>query len=180
MRLFVAAYPTGDWAERASDAAAAWASGLGLKGRATAAEAVHLTLQFVGEIDPRQLDVVEESVERACSGMSGLWFSADRLEVWPARGEARTVVAAGEASAGVVELHRRLASRLARNPRARGGGGFEPHVTLVRLEPGSRAPVERVCERAPERWTIGEVRLMRSVLKPSGAEHALVRGYPVG
>lgn len=142
-------------------------------GRDVSAEQVHLTLQFIGERSERELASTIESLERACAGLTDLSVELNQLVPWPP--QRRTmVVATGVASPGVIELHRRLALRLARESRRNPADRFEPHLTLRRLRPGhSLEPFHVAFGPAP--MPIREVRLVRSVLRPGGAVHEAIR-----
>lgn len=180
-RLFVAAYPE-------PGVARAWLAtlrGAGIEGvRAVSEHAAHLTLLFVGDRGEREVEGVAEGVRRAMAGMEGGLVRATRWAMLPERGEKRAIVVELERPGWLLELHERLARRLC----ARAvGGKYLPHVTLGRFTPGRRAPQGGVGA-----WgvpgggvEVREVRLVRSVLRPEGAEHVEVwrgslAGHPRG
>lgn len=173
VRLFVAGYPpaveVGAYLE--------FVRGLGLpEHRETPAGQVHLTLQFIGETPSRDLGRVSESVARSVSGLGAFELRPSRVVTLPERGAARVVALELEASAGVYELHRRLSHRLARKPRKNASDRFVPHLTLCRFRrPVAGMRVEDVVGFGA--LEIGEVRLMRSVLHPEGAEHRVVEVF---
>lgn len=141
--------------------------------RATPVEQVHLTLQFVGDTPSSRVEGVVETVRRAAGGIQGFELIPLRLITLPARGSARLAAIETDAPPPLLELQRRLASRLARRPRKETGDGFLPHLTLCRFREGAQAvrveeTVGMVGFRAPE------VLVMRSVLRPAGSEHAEV------
>src|SRR5688572_27304408 len=130
LRLFVGIYPPREVAEAMLNAMAE----LKLPAhRPTLCEQVHLTLQFIGDTPARELDATIESVERGAAGLSAFELSAERLIQLPERGPARLVAAQTDAPPTLVELHRRLAMRLARNVRDRNEERFRPHLTLCRF-----------------------------------------------
>ncbi len=164
-RLFVAVYPPDETVRVLRCAVSRLALGAG---RDTHAEQVHLTLLFIGDRAPCELAAVAESVERSCAGFGAFWLTPRRLITLPERGRPRLVAAETDAPAPLLEIRRRLARRLARNSRE--AERFRPHLTLLRFQPGDRPdrldePVE--CEP----FVVDRVTLMRSVLKPTGAEH---------
>lgn len=167
LRLFIAAYPPPEIAAALVDAA----RGLGLSSlKPSSPDQVHITLLFIGDTDERRLDETAESMHRAASGVRAMSLSVDRLIALPERGDARLI--AGEASAPPVltELQKRLAQRLVRTRPTR-ERGFLPHLTLGRF-PGSGVRLrERAWRVAKLAFQLAEIRLMASVLKPSGAEH---------
>lgn len=170
LRLFVAAYPHPELAAELDLHLRACPHA---PGRNVPAEQIHLTLQFIGDRAERELPATIESVERACAGLADLSVEMDRVTPWPP--DRRTmIVARGAASAGVLELHRRLAHRLSRDSRREPPDRFEAHLTLRRLQPGhSLEPFERTF--GPVTMAIREVHLVKSVLRPSGAVHEAVR-----
>lgn len=170
LRLFVAAYPP-PVVIGSLQAARRGAAGEGV--REVAPEQVHLTLQFIGPVEAGDLGRVDESVGAACRGLGAFELRALRLISLPARGAVRVIAAETDAPAAVVELHRRLAQRLARRPRRDAADRFLPHMTLARARAGATAA--RVDERLDgPAFVVDRVVLVRSVLHADGAEHRAV------
>ncbi len=146
--------------------------------RAVPAAQVHLTLQFIGDTEPRRLQEVAESVERSCAGLEAFALTPLRLIALPQKGPARLVAVETDAPATLMELQRRLAHRLARSVRDRAGDRFLPHMTLARLTtPGAVGSLPERLEIPP--FPIRRVSLMRSVLLPDGAEHREAAAFPL-
>ena len=175
LRLFVGLYPPAEMAEQMLAALA------DLKlppHRLTPLDQVHMTLQFIGDTPVKDLDATIESVERARSGLPAIELVPLRLMALPRRGPARLVAAETDAPPTLLELHRRLATRLARNARERPGDRFLPHLTLCRF----RAPTRIGALDEPlalAAFPVEEVRLMRSTLHPDGAKHHEVAVFPL-
>ncbi|MBX3403404.1 MAG: RNA 2',3'-cyclic phosphodiesterase [Phycisphaeraceae bacterium] len=165
MRLFVAAYPPPESAAAMLDLL----RDIHLpERRAVAPEQVHMTLQFIGDTDERQLDHVTQSVERATSGIESFELTPKELLCLPERGDPRLVALTTDAPPGLLEIQRRLAARLARTPRDR--QGFLPHITLCRFRPV--ASVWRVRREAVlPAFPVRAIHLMESILRPEGAKH---------
>jgi 2'-5' RNA ligase len=175
LRLFVAAYPPLEVARALLDQLAA----MSLRDiRLSPPEQVHLTLQFIGETDTRELSEVRESVERAVAGLAPATVEVTGLISLPERGRARLVAAELEAHPTLLELHRRLAQRLARSARERSADRFLPHMTLGRFPAGSSSRAEAPVPR-PLRFEVGEAVLVQSILRPEGAEHRSVATFPL-
>ena len=176
LRLFVAIYPPAEVAE----ALLASVREHELDDhRMTPAEQVHLTLQFIGERGKKELDDVIESVERSASGIGAFELTPLRLITLPERGRPRLIAAETDAPAGLMELQRRLAQRLARSPRGKPGDRFTPHLTLCRFAKHGRH--ERVgAELELVSFGVSEIKLMRSVLLPERAQHREVRAVRLG
>lgn len=170
LRLFVGVYPP---RPRAIELVRALEPLSLPKNRATPADHVHLTLQFVGDVPASDLEDVRESVRRAASGLSGFSLTPRRLLTLPERGGARLIALETDSPAPMMELQRRLAHRLARSARNQPGDRFRPHLTLCRFDPGVRAE-HFVHDVSSEAFDVHSIRLMKSLLKPTGAEHLLV------
>ncbi|HRJ49134.1 MAG: RNA 2',3'-cyclic phosphodiesterase [Phycisphaeraceae bacterium] len=175
LRLFVALYPPAEYARRLS----ACLNAITLPPhRPVAPDMIHLTLLFIGETDARQLDVVQESVGRAASGIGVIRLTPSRVASMPRRGPARLVACETDCPGNLAELHRRLAARLARTDKARRGEGYSPHLTLGRLDaPRSGIVIDEPAEVGA--FDATEIRLVRSTLRPSGAVHAAVETFPL-
>ncbi|MFZ4573688.1 MAG: RNA 2',3'-cyclic phosphodiesterase [Phycisphaerales bacterium] len=165
LRLFVAAYPPSGLAQSLVDAAR---SPELMDVRWTPASQVHLTLQFIGDTEDRDIPRVMESMERACAATRAFVLTFERLRTLPFGGEPKLIAATTDCPSYLTELHKRLALRLARNDAKRNAERFRPHVTLCR---SVRTPHRLDLPLEPLRWTVDAVLLMASVLHPSGAEH---------
>ncbi len=174
LRLFVAAYPPPDVAD-------AWltsVSDLALPDhRLTPADQVHLTLQFIGDVDRRDLAATMESTERAAAACRAFELTPDRFLSLPepnrdGRVDTRLVAIGAQAVSSLSTLHERLSQRLARRPRRR--EKFLPHWTLLRFRsPISGLVIDQPID--PQPLLIDRISLMQSQLRPSGAEHHELR-----
>lgn len=172
-RLFVACYPPPDASENLLAVASPQEFG---HARRTPAEQIHLTLLFIGDTDERQFEPVKESLRRSVAGLPTFMLTPTRLAQLPARGEARTLVVEVADEPTLLEIHRRLVTRLSRPAQRARGSAFTPHLTIARYPPG---PVVRLSPRplsAPP-ILVRQVRLMASELRPSGAVHRLVECF---
>lgn len=176
LRLFVAAHPPEADRRRLLDALAPLPLA---RHRPTPPEQVHLTLQFIGNVPPRDLDGVTESVRRATAGIGPFTLTPLRLITLPENGPPRLVAAVTDAPPQLFELHRRLAHRLARNPRRDAADRYLPHLTLCRFAGDAAAARFDEPLSAPP-FPIGHIALMRSVLLPAGSEHREVQRVDLG
>ena len=173
LRLFVAAYPP----PAVSETLLGRCTSITLPPhRLTPPEQVHMTLHFLGDVPIPELPEVEESVRRSAAGLGAFELRITRLRSLPERGPARLVAAEADEHPTLAEVHRRLVHRLAMKPRAR--DRFLPHFTLLRFT-GGGAPVNIEQPMDPVVFEMREIVLVRSVLKPSGAEHAEVIRAPL-
>jgi RNA 2',3'-cyclic 3'-phosphodiesterase len=175
LRLFVGAYPPPDVAQRMLDRLAS----LHLDShRPSALDQIHLTLQFIGDTAVGELDAAIESIARAASGIAAFDLVPTRLARLPEHGPARLIVLEFEPAPPLLEVHRRLAHRFARRPRADAADRFLPHVTLCRFTGAPSSPVLDADMRGLG-FHVERVCLMRSTLLPSGAQHRLVAEFPL-
>jgi len=174
LRLFVAIYPPEEVAERLVEALEALDLPMH---RRTPREQIHMTLQFVGDTPVKDLDRVIESVARSTRGLGAFDLAPRRLMSLPERGRLRLVAAETDDPADMLEMQRRLATRLARRPRHKPGDRFLPHLTLCRFKPPVRHPAVDVPLDDVEPFHVARLMLMRSVLRPEGAEHDVVEVF---
>ena len=167
LRLFVAVYPPPDVAIALLETLAK----LDLPPhRVVPPEQVHLTLQFIGDTPPGKLDEIGETVQRAAGGLGVFEMRFVGLMTLPQGRRARLMSAEADRPAPLIELHRRLATRLAQRPRRDAADRFRPHFTLCRFRAPQRIDrIERSANIDP--FTVREVVLLRSTLRPQGAEH---------
>jgi len=171
LRLFVAAYPPPETAV----ALLASLAQLDLPpNRLVAPEQVHVTLHFIGETPESKVDAIAETVRHAAGGLDSFVLTPLQLITLPQRPMVRLVAASTDRPAALLELQRRLVTRLARNPRHRAGDRFRPHMTLCRLgSPAKLAAIEVPLAVPP--FLVKEIVLVSSTLRPQGAHHETVR-----
>lgn len=172
LRLFVAAYPP-SWVAEALLSEAARFDTPGL--RPVPAAQVHLTLVFIGNRAPRELEASLESVESSVRGVPAFELRPVRIVPLPRPALARSVVAETDRPPPLLEIHERLVRRFARDPSARPREHYRPHLTLGRF----RGEVE--CELevplAIEPFPVATVAVIASDLRPDGAVHRAVATF---
>jgi 2'-5' RNA ligase len=137
---------------------------------------VHVTMQFIGDTPAPQVEQVKESVERSTAGVPRFALRPSLLIKLPPRGAARLIAAEADRPPALLEIQRRLATRLARSARRNPSDRFRPHMTLCRFR--SPTPIPRVDEKLDlEPFAVDEVRLMKSTLRPDGAQHETLVSY---
>ena len=163
-RLFVALYPP----QSVSSALVYAAGDLPLPmHRTVPADQVHLTLAFLGNRRRSELESIVESIQSAAAGIRAFELTLGQWRYLPEDSAARVLVAETDAPSALLELQRRLSSRLLGQ---RGGARtFRPHLTVARLkdarEPLDMAPLPGL---APSSFRVERIELLRSVLRPEG------------
>ncbi len=167
LRLFVAIYPP---LELSGNLLGSLQSYDLAEHRTVPADQVHMTLHFIGDVPAKQLDATIESVQRATAGISAFDLTVQRLITLGQRGSARLVAVETDRPPELLEIHRRLVTRLARSPRRDASDRFRPHLTLCRFKkPSKRIALDSPLDAEPFR--VQEVVLMKSTLRSDGAEH---------
>lgn len=143
-------------------------------------EQLHLTLRFIGDVDERDANDIDE----ALATISAPRFSLELKGVGAFGGKnPRTVWAAVVASESLLHLQRKIESamqRLGLPPEER---KYTPHVTIARLR---AAPAGRVMDFLTDRslyasgaFPVDSFVLFSSRLTPNGSIYVVEREYPL-
>ena len=152
------------------------------KARWVRPENLHVTLKFIGHIEPEKLDAIREALSVVHSSRSvDLIFRG--LGFFPNENRPRVLWAGMEGSPHLAQLAGEV-------DRAMGSLGipletraFTPHLTLARFEPPGiskelRAAALASMDREFGVLRTGEFHLIESKLKPSGAEYTTLQTFP--
>ncbi len=142
------------------------------------ATTLHLTLHFLGEVDPALLPRLEPELREACRGFGSFRLQLDRLGAFPNLRHPRTLWL------GLAGQRDRLdALESALRPRVIALGiplevrRYAPHITLAR-DPREAVRVPEQLPR-PLAWQASELVLFHSALKPQGAIHTPLARFPL-
>ena len=144
-------------------------------------ENLHVTLKFIGHIDPALLDPIRATLAKLCSdGPVDLRFRG--LGFFPNAKRPRVLWAGTAASPNLSSLARDIDSSLAKLGIPAEERAFTPHLTLARCEPSAISAamagvVERdsACDFGGLRTT--QFHLIESKLKASGAEYTTLQSF---
>ncbi len=161
----------------------------GTKVRWVKPEGIHLTLKFIGEVDPARLEIIQSQLAAAVPGPLDIELSFWRAGSFSDRRSPR-VIWAGIDSPQREQLYALAASvetwlAAAGVPRER--RGFAPHLTLARLPQVLPDAVRtRIADvttmvEAPSipSFVIDHVSLMQSHLGPGSARYERLTVYPI-
>ena len=177
MRLFAAVNLPAEL-RQALHAAAAPLRDAGLPVKWVDADAVHLTLKFLGDVAADRLAELSGALDRTCGGMRGFEVAVGGFGAFPSAAHAR-VIWLGCESAPPLEL---LQHAVEREYAALGfpieGKPFRPHLTLGRARPRGKAGMRGLdalleATTFEAAWAVGAVDLMESTLTPAGARYAV-------
>jgi len=139
-----------------------------------AAQNIHLTLKFLGDVDEAKMADVERIVAASVAGIAPFEFEVRGTGGFPDLRRPRVIFAEGhDASGALAELHRRLDKAFVDLGVEAEGREFRPHLTLARVRSprNLKALVEALAKFADEAFgtqAVSEVAVMRSDLKPEG------------
>jgi RNA 2',3'-cyclic 3'-phosphodiesterase len=146
---------------------------------------IHLTLQFLGNVDPAKVGLLGEAMTRVAVSMGPIFYAARGLGVFPAEYKPRVMwVGVKRGAAALTELQRRLGLALRPlgfQPEER---AFHPHLTLARFKSNKGAREMMDVVRSHARIFCGETRadrivLFRSQLDPKGAIYTELFSAPL-
>jgi len=173
-RLFFAAWP--DAALQRSLHAVARHLQRECSGRATAAQKLHLTLAFLGEVPRADLERLAAIGAGIGAAAGRCTLNVDRLGYW----RHNRILWAGTAHcpAPLVALARALGASLRESgyPIEDRDRPYVPHLTLLRG--ARRAPARSDLEPALP-WPVGELALVESAAAAAGRSYRLLRRWPL-
>ncbi len=142
--------------------------------RWTAAKSIHLTLKFLGEVEPAEIPRMAGLLREACRRLAPFGLSLRGLGAFPGLRNPRVVwcgVEGGLAALG--ELQRRVEGVCEGLGFAREQRGFSPHLTLGRVK-GRRnlhrlADCIKIGSPREQSFEVNAFHIYRSTLTPQGA-----------
>ena len=146
-------------------------------------ESVHLTLKFLGNIDPELIPDIGRAMSQAAAGLGPIRLEISKVGAFPNLRAPRVVWVGLEGDISTLRLlHRQVEERLAGLGFPPEGRAFSPHLTLGRARQGAgRTEQQRLAqainlmeldERAA--FETGSVSLMRSTLTRAGAIYSRI------
>lgn len=132
-------------------------------------ENLHVTMQFLGDIEEDQLDAIKAAMDKACAGFYAFEITCTRCSAFPSQRKAKAVwVNVDKGASQVRKLFRDLDKCLAGIKYEKEERAFIPHVTIGR----TKQAVDITAQAAELKFEIksnaGKITLFSSVLDPSG------------
>ena len=140
-------------------------------------EKLHITLKFLGEIEPARVEDLSGAASHAASRVEPFQLTIAETGVFPPHGQPRVLwLGIEDASGRLAALQRSLEDACAAADFPREPRPFKPHLTLARLRSpqGARelAAAHREAHFEPQTFNVSELIVMRSELGPSGSRYA--------
>ena len=145
------------------------------------AENLHLTLKFLGDVEPGRIPELEHLLEEAATAHRPMALTFRGVSVFPARGRPRVLwVSLTEGEEELCALQGDFEGALTPLGLPAEGRRYTPHLTIGRFR-GRQDPA--VLERAiaplaaaePGTCVVERVQLMRSELFPTGPRYSILR-----
>lgn len=147
-------------------------------------ESIHLTLKFLGEIDDAKALKISAELQKATEGISPFKLEVGGVGSFPNAKAPKVVWAGIKESAGLLKLQKKIDERLASIGFEAENRPFTPHLTLCRIKSaeegralGKLVTESASGEQAKAAFTVDSFVFMKSVLKPSGAEHTAIKEF---
>lgn len=147
-------------------------------------ESIHLTLKFLGEIDEKKALAIAAALETAAEGIGPFTLEAGGVGVFPNPRAPRVVWAGVKDNSELLTLQKKIDERLAAAGFEPDDRPFTPHLTLCRIKSAGDAraignlvtgPGQK--EQARAAFTVNSFAFMKSVLKPQGAVHTVIKEF---
>jgi 2'-5' RNA ligase len=145
----------------------------------------HLTLKFLGEIDPAQIPSITACMRETGQQYAPFALTVDGVGVFPHTTHPRVLwVGVQDDSGQLVRLQHTLDAHLARLGFPPEERPYTPHLTLARLKRVMRRGEFIGCVNQHRQTTIGRLQvehleLLESQLHPSGARYTTIQVVPL-
>jgi 2'-5' RNA ligase len=184
MRLFLAVNLPPEQRERIRRAAEPLRSAR-LPVRWVTADALHLTLKFLGEVPEARVSAITEAADAVAARFPSVTLELGGVGAFPNLRSPRVVWVGMQAPPELARLAAQIEEAMAGLGFARENRPFSPHLTLGRAERDARAgDFQRLPELAAAfdyaaRVEVSSVDLMRSHLSPAGARYERLHAAPL-
>jgi 2'-5' RNA ligase len=153
----------------------------------TPPDRMHLTLRFLGDVEPARVEALTSSLAAAVENFGPLDLIVERVGCFPDARHPRVVwIGVHDRAQRLPELQRRIASATAAFTPESEAGRFTGHVTLARAKQIKRPQAEaiaafaqRTADRRLGAWTAAKVELVRSELSSSGSLYTGLAEFPL-
>lgn len=139
---------------------------------------IHLTLKFLGDVDKDRISDLIDAVSQGIAGSEELSLRTTESGGFPNLGKPRVLWVGVDGGKELISAQSGIDRCLAKLGFPREKKRFHPHLTVGRvksLDRSSELPGKyRELEFPPFEWTAGEVLVMSSLLRPSGAEYSVL------
>ncbi|MGB2896902.1 MAG: RNA 2',3'-cyclic phosphodiesterase [Anaerolineales bacterium] len=152
-------------------------------------EGIHLTLKFLGEITNSHLGEIRQTLEREIEKHPLFTLSIEGFGCFPNSRRPRVLwIGITEATGALTKMQTAIEEELGQLGFVKEGRSFHPHLTLGRVRRNISLSDLSQIQDAVEVYVVGqigqfevrEIHLVRSILRPSGAEYSSLGEYSLG
>ena len=149
-------------------------------------QGIHLTLKFLGDVDPARVEEILKVVDVASYGTKPFQLALSEVGAFPNLERPRVIWVGlqGEMEA-LAMLQRRVEEEMASLDFSKEERPFSPHLTLGRVgrnwrrRGGQGFDLSKLKVEEEATWRVEEVHLMQSTLTPSGAIYDRLGSVPL-
>ncbi len=147
------------------------------------ADAIHLTLKFLGEVEEGRIPEIAACIERCVQGMPPFPLAVRGLGAFPGDNSPQVIwIAAADETGSLAGMQRSLEEGLARVGFTKEKRPFSPHLTLGRLKsPRGKEAVRRGLAELKHTdcgsFTADSVSLIKSDLTPGGPVYTVLQSF---
>jgi 2'-5' RNA ligase len=149
-------------------------------------EQLHITLKFLGYVEPASRPAIEKAIAQASAGFERFHLKAERAGCFPGPRSPRVIWVGIEGDLSpLLALQKRLDAATTPwvEPEQR---EFKPHLTLARVKDPKRADLKSIAQFLDNHqvskfgeWQVPTVDLMQSVLSRTGPTYACLYSAPL-
>jgi 2'-5' RNA ligase len=148
-------------------------------------EKLHITLKFLGDIEPARVEDLSRAAARAISNVEPFELTIEEPGSFPPHGQPHVLwLGIVDASGRLAFMQHELETECAAVGFARESRPFKPHLTLARIRSpqGARelAAAHRSTAFEPQRFEVSELVSMRSELSPQGSRYTPLSRHRLG
>ena len=155
--------------------------------RWAARQQLHLTLEFLGNVEAQRLEALSQAVRGAVRGFTPMRLRAEKIGFFPDSRFPRVVwVGVNDVTGQLVRLQRAVEEAVGDFTAEKPGARFAGHVTLGRIKDLKRPEAEALARVAAGmagrffgEWPAVEIELVRSELSPKGARYTCLAAVPL-
>jgi 2'-5' RNA ligase len=138
-------------------------------------ENLHVTLQFMGDMEDDQIEPLKKAIDAACEGLGVFEITVTRISAFPTPRNAKVIWANVERGAGAVKiLFKNLEKSLDGFKYEKEKRAFIPHITIARKKQGMDISAQAAFVKLEIQSRAGKVVLYSSVLEPDGPVYTKV------
>lgn len=149
---------------------------------------IHLTLKFLGDVSPANLDLIKQMLAREAAQYPAFDLQVEGIGSYPTSRRPRILWVGLNAPASLASLQRAIETAAARLGYESEDRGFSPHLTIGRVRQNASAAELQKIRAALEGTTIGRIgsvrvdalHLFKSDLQPTGSVYTKLFSAPLG